>query len=123
MQNGAKSLHHWLEILETVPGEIELDKIMLTGPNIAWTIDEFNAQGFYLKKTAYPGAKILAENLGGNHFRFTTRNVRKFLFRLHPAMADLSKPVRAEINGKMHELHPEPDRAHPDYTAKITAAC
>ena len=96
---------------------------MLTGPNIAWTIDELNAQDYYLKKAVYPGAKILAENLGDNHFRFVTRNVRKFLFRLHPAMADLSKPVRAEIDGKTHEFRPEPDLSHPDYTAKITAAC
>ena len=113
----------WLEILETAPGEIGLDKIMLTGPNIAWTIDELNAQDYYLKKAVYPGAKILAENLGNNHFRFETRNVRKFLFRLHPAMADLSKPVRAEIDGKTHEFRPEPDLSHPDYTAKITAEC
>ena len=113
----------WLEITETVPGHIELDKIHLTGPNIAWTTDELNAQSFYLGKASYPGAEIIAENLGGNRFRFQVRNVKSFLCRLHPEMADLSQPVQAEINGKSHELRPEPDSSHPDYTASVRLCC
>ena len=110
----------YLEILETAPGEIELDKICLTGPNIAWTIDEFEAQSFYLKKAAYEGARLTAENLGGNHFRFHAENVRKFLCRLHPEMADLAAPLEIEVNGRSLKLRAEADASHPDYTAKIT---
>ena len=110
----------WLEITQTVPGKIELDKINLTGPNIAWTIDELNAQSYYLGKTAYPGASLTGENLSGNRFRFEAKNVREFICRLHPAMADLSRKITAEINGKTFECIPEADDSHPDYRAKIT---
>ena len=109
----------WLEITETVPGRIELDKIHLTGPNIAWTTDELNAQSFYLGKASCHGAEIIAENLGENRFHFQVRNVKSFTCRLHPEMADLSKPIQAEINGEIRELRPEPDSSHPDYRASV----
>ena len=58
--------------------------------------------------------------LGGNRFRFHTENVGKFLCRLHPAMADLSAPLKIEVNGRSLTLRADADASHPDYTAKIT---
>ena len=110
----------WLEITQTMPGVIELDKIHLTGPNIAWTIDELNAQGYYLDKAVHPGASLLGENCSGNHFRFQARNVKEFVCRLHPKMADLHQTIHAEVNGIMQDCLPEPDDSHQDYQARIT---
>ena len=115
-----KNASRWLEITQTEPGEIELDKIHLTGPNIAWTIDELNAQGYYLDKAIHSGASLTGENCSGNHFRFQARNVKAFTCRLHPQMADLSQPIHAEVNGTIQECLPEPDDSHRDYQARIT---
>ena len=84
------------------------------------TIDELNAQSYYLGKAAYPGASLTGENLSGNRFRFEAKNVNEFICRLHPAMADLNRKITAEVNGKMFECIPEEDNSHPDYRAKIT---
>ena len=115
-----KMASRWLAITQTIPGNIELDRINLTGPNIAWTIDELNAQGYYLDKATHPGASLIGENCSGNRFRFQTRNVREFVCRLHPAMADLKCPIQVEVNGVTRQCLPEPDDSHPDYTARIT---
>ena len=109
----------YLEVTAVEPGSIELDKIILTGPNIAWTADELEAQSFYLKKSQHPGWRLLAENQGNNVFEFSCENIRSFNCYLHPAMADLAKPIEARINGKKIVYHPQPDSTRSDYTAKI----
>ena len=83
-------------------------------------IDELNAQRYYLGKTAYPGASLTGDKLSGNRFRFEAKNVKEFICRLHPEMADLSRKITAEINGKTFECIPEADDSRPDYRAKIT---
>ena len=110
----------YLEVTAVEPGSIELDKIILTGPNIAWTADELEAQSFYLKKSTHIGWRLIAENLGGNVFGFKCENIRSFNCYLHPAMADLDKPIEVQINGKKIFCTPLPDHTRPDYTAKIT---
>ena len=112
----------WLEMTRTMPGTIELDKIHLTGPNIAWTIDELAAQSYYLGKAEHAGASLVGENCNGNHFRFQARNVSEFVFRLHSKMADLSQKIHVEINGKSQVCVPEPDNSHPDYQARLCLA-
>lgn len=126
MPNGAKdpdleniNRSRWLEITETSPGNITLDKIVLTGPNIAWTVDELEAQSFYLSKSEHPGSRITGENLGNNRFTFTAENISSFTCRLHPEMADLSKELYFTVNGKEYRVTPEADTTHPDYTAKV----
>ena len=126
MPNGAQypdleniNRSRWLEISENCPGNITLDKIVLTGPNIAWTVDELESQSFYLSKQEHPGARLTGENLGNNRFVFTAENVSSFVCRLHPQMADLSKELDFTINGKKYRVAPEADTTHPDYTAKV----
>jgi len=126
MPNGSKdpdleniSRSRWLEITERRPGKITLDKINLTGPNIAWTVDELEAQSFYLSKAEHDGARLTGENLGGNCFEFTAENVSSFICRLHPKMADLSKPLCFKVNGREYALVPEETAEHPDYTMKV----
>lgn len=125
MPNGAKdpdleniNRSRWLEISETFPGKITLDKINLTGPNIAWNVDELAAQSYYLSKSEYPGARLIGENLGNNKFEFTAENVRSFICRLHPDMADLTREVEFRVNGKIYCCKIETDISSADYTAK-----
>ena len=91
----------------------------MTGPNIAWTVDELESQSFYLSKSEHTGARLTGENLGENHFAFTAENVSSFICRLHPEMADLSKELYFTVNGKEYRVTPEADSAHPDYTMKV----
>ena len=109
----------YLELTAVRPGNIRLDKIILTGVNVAWTVEELATQSFYLKKVEYPGARIIAENLTGNRFDFKTENVSSFICRMHPAMADLTRPLEFIINGQSSFYTPEPDDSHPDYTARV----
>lgn len=126
MPNGAKdpdlenrNRSRWLEITETCPGCILLDKIVLTGPNIAWTVEELEAQSFYLTKAEHHGARLIGENLGNNCFSFTAENISSFICYLHPEMADLSKELLFKINGKEYHCTPEFSEDSPDYTMKV----
>ena len=110
----------YLEVTAVKSGSIELDKIILTGPEVAWAAEELEAQSFYLKKSEHPGWRLIAENLGDNVFDFDCRNICSFNCYLHPAMADLSRPVEVRINGRKMLCTPQPDHTLPDYTAKIS---
>ena len=110
----------YLEVTAVESGSIELDKIVLTGPEVAWAAEELEAQSFYLKKSEHPGWRLIAENLGDNVFDFDCKNIRSFNCYLHPAMADLAKPVEVRINGRKMFCTPQPDNTLPDYTAKIS---
>lgn len=109
----------YLEITGTCPGNIKLDKIVLTGPNIAWNPEELAAQDYYLTYKEYPGARLIAENLGNNVFEFQAENINSFICYLHPQMADLSKPVEARVNGKSYFCHAQQCSGKADYTALI----
>ncbi len=108
----------WLEITGTHPGKVALDKIVLTGPNIAWNADELAMQSFYLRKSEYDGARLIGENTGGNFFEFSAENIKSFICYLHPAMADLSKKLTFKVNGKLCKYKLSEISDHPDYTAK-----
>lgn len=126
MPNGSKdpdlenrNQSRWLKITGTLPGSISLDKIVLTGPNIAWTPDELEAQSFYLSKAEHPGARLTGENLGNNRFEFTAENISSFVCYLHPEMADLTKDLFFKVNGREYRCTPEPADDHPDYTMLV----
>ena len=110
----------WLELLAASSGPIEVDAIVLEGPNVARTEDEFRRQTHRLvKRTCPTGARIVAENLGGNRFRVSTENVRSFRIYLSPRMGDIEKPFAVEVNGTAHELKAEPISGEADYTAVL----
>ena len=112
----------YLRIDGTLPGAVELDKIVLTGPNIAWTVEELRAQSYRLAKAPHPGARLLAENLGGNRFAVTAENVARFTLFLAPPMADLEKEVEITVNGRVFRGKPEPLAGNRDYTAQLKIA-
>lgn len=112
----------YLRIDGTLPGTVELDKIVLTGPNIAWTVEELRAQSYRLAKAPHPGARLLAENLGGNRFAVTAENVARFTLFLAPPMADLEKEVEITVNGRVFRGKPEPLAGNKDYTAQLKIA-
>jgi hypothetical protein len=92
----------------------------LTGPNIAWTIDDFEKQNYSLEEVAIPGSRIIAENLGNNKFSVQTWNVRSFSIRLSDRMGDVSKEFHIDINGVLSTKIPKKlDTFDPDYTHEI----
>ena len=98
----------WLSIDRALPGEIAFDRINLTGPNVAWTIDELAAQSFFLDQQKRPGARLIAAIDGANHFAVTTENVAAFSIWLHPEMVDLNQPVTVNCNGRALTAQPQP---------------
>ncbi len=44
--------------------------------------------------------RVLAENLGDNHFKITSQHARKLKIYLHPKMVDFAKPIVVTANGK-----------------------
>lgn len=109
----------WLELNEATDGEIDFDRIVLTGPNIAHTIDELNAQSYYLTKVRHKGSRILAGNEGNNHFTVTAENVKVFTIFTAPDNSDLSKPFTVECNGRKYSCRAEESDSRPPYTAFI----
>lgn len=111
----------WLEVIDTVPGKIEFDRIHLTGPKYAETLDDYLRQGFRLSRISRPGARIVAENLGGNRFRVELENVSAFRILLAPPMGDITKPFSVDM-GKAgtRVLIPEPLTGNRDYSAVLT---
>ncbi len=109
----------WLEINESTEGEIDYDKIMLTGPNVAYTIEEFEAQSYYLAKVRHKGSRIIAENMGDNFFSVTAENVKRFSIYLGEEMGDLTKPFTVECNGVKKVCNPVPDKSTAPYLCKL----
>ena len=118
-----KLSNRYLQILEQEPeGKVLLDKIVLTGPNIAWTVDELNAQSYFLcKSEPRKGAFLQVENKGDNLFVFRSLNVKTFKLYLHPSMADLSKEIRliGEGDNREYILKAQEDHGRKDYTASV----
>ena len=112
----------YLRIDEMLPGTVDLDKIVLTGPNIAWTVEELRAQSYRLVKAPHPGARLIAENLGDNRFAVTAENAARFTLFLAPQMADLEKEVEVTVNGRVFRKKAEPLEGNKDYTAQLEIA-
>ena len=110
----------WLELLEAEKGDIMVDAVALKGPRVAAAEADLDRQTYDLVKRPFKnGARIVAENLGGNRFKVETENVRRFAILLAPQMGDLSKPFTVEVNGKTQTLRAEPISNLPDYTARL----
>ena len=111
----------WLEIVEAVSDRMEVDAIVLTGPDVATTEDEFRRQSYRLEKRVCPqGVRIVAENLGGNRFRVSAENVGKFRIYLSPEMGDLDRPFAVELDdGRVIPVNIERISGERDYTARL----
>ena len=109
----------FLRIDKTVPGTVELDKIVLHGPNIAWTVQEFRQQCYSLETVPYEGARIVAENKGGNLFEVACENVAEFTLFLSPAMADVEKEITVNVNGRTLTAAPIPLEGSKDYSYQV----
>ena len=113
----------WLELLEGTGGRLSVDAVILRGPAVAKTPEDLEKQTYALeKRTVENGARIVAENLGGNRFKVQTENVRRFAILLAPQMGDLSKPFAVELNGKELTAKAETLAGVPDYTARLVVA-
>lgn len=111
----------WLEILETGPGDIRVDGIVLRGPDIAWTDGEIAGQTYEIvEKWRDDAARVVAENLGGNRFRVIMENVVAFRILLSDEMGDLSRPFTVDA-GKagVRVIAPQPHAISPDYSAVL----
>ena len=109
----------YLRIDKTVPGSIELDKILLHGPNIAWTVKEFCQQSYSLTKVSHKGARIVAENKGSNRFDITCENVAEFTLFLAPGMADVTQEVSLCVNGSEIRALPVLSQEKKDYSHQV----
>ena len=112
----------WLEIVESVDGEIGVDAIELHGPNIAMTDDDLMRQTYSLVRRKWGhAARIVAENIGSNRFRVEVENVKSFRIYLAPQMGDLSKEFTVEFHGGTTvTARPSSTEAVADYTAVLT---
>ena len=114
----------WLELVKADSDRIVMDAIELEGPDVAKTDSDLGRQAYRLGRRVCPqGARIVAENLGGNRFRVQVENVAKFRILLAPAMGDLSRPFIVELEGG-GEIAAIPSRREGDrdYSAEILVA-
>lgn len=114
----------WLELADSVFGEIAVDAIVLHGPDIAATEDDLQKQSYsFTKRYWYHGVRILAENMGGNRFKVHTENAKKFNIYLSPAMGDLGRPFTVSWDdGRNVTLECRPISGDRDYTAILSVA-
>jgi len=112
----------WLELIEATAGKIAVDAIVLQGPDIAWKDEDLKLQTYTLVSRDWEnGARILAENLGGNRFKVKTENVKRFRLYLSPQMGDLTKPFTVMLEGgSTLTLKSEPVSGERDYAAALT---
>ena len=100
---------------------MEMDAIVLTGPDVATTEKEFKHQSYRLEKRVCPqGVRIVAENLGGNRFKVVAENIGKFRIYLSPEMGDLDRPFSVELDdGCVLLVNVERISGERDYTARL----
>ena len=112
----------WLELVEADSDRLTMDAIELEGPDIAQTEADVAKQTYRLEKHVCPqGARIIAENLGGNRFRVETENVKTFRIFLASAMGNLTKPFEVTFrDGRKFTGMARPLAGHRDYTAALT---
>ena len=109
----------YLRIDRTLPGRIELDKILLHGPNIAWSIQEFCQQSYTLTTASYDGARLVAENKKENRFEVSAENVAEFTLFLSPEMADVEREISVTVNGREIKKLPERLTGSKDYSHQL----
>lgn len=109
----------YLRIDGTLSGTVELDKIVLLGPEIAWTLEEFCQQKYTLTKAPHEGARLTAENKKNNCFEVTCENVSSFTLFLSSAMADVTQEVTVCVNGREFKQLPAVLEGHKDYTHQL----
>ena len=113
----------WLELLEACDGEIDVDAIVLHGPPIAQNDEDLQKQRYSLTKRHWDGARIIAENKGGNRFAVRTENVKRFAIYLSPAMGELGKPFFVDLgDGCTVEAKAVSVSGDSDYTARLEIA-
>ena len=112
----------WLELVEAVSGRMEVDAIILEGPNVAVTEKDFESQSYRLERHVCPqGVRIIAENLGGNRFKVESENVRAFRIYLSPQMGDLNRSFMIEFeDGKDLRVMAKRIADSGDYTAVLS---
>ena len=109
----------YLRIDETLPGSVELDKIVLRGPNIAWSVKEFCQQSYTLSTASHEGARIVAENKGGNCFEISCENVAGFTLFLSSCMADVDRELLLRVNGREYRAMPLASQEKKDYSHQV----
>ncbi|MBR2625867.1 MAG: hypothetical protein IKD23_05670 [Lentisphaeria bacterium] len=110
----------YLELLEAGNDSIEYDKIILTGPNIAWSVKDLCQQNYELTKIRMSGSRIIAENTGNNTFRIDAENVRSFALYLSEQMGDLDRKFTLDCKDKGKiQLSAVAVNDDPDYKAKL----
>ena len=87
--------NRWLSLIERTEGKLTYDATRPTAGAQDWE----NWRLEHVRREL-PGAMVEAINRGGNRFEVTTRNVRRFAIRLHPAMVDFSAPVLVDVDGR-----------------------
>ncbi len=112
----------WLELVEQTPGDIAVDGIELQGPEIAKTDDDLKRQTYSVAKRRWnAGARIIAMNLGGNHFKVEAENVKRFRIYLSPQMGDINKPFTVDLGvDGIHTLTAERISGNRDYSARLS---
>ena len=95
----------WVSINQTAEGLIDYDKIVLTGDQVAETMEQFYAQGYRLETIQMPGSIVEAEIIGENTIHVKTQNVQSLSLWLHPAMVDFSRPVTVIVDGRKKSYH------------------
>ena len=111
----------WLEIVSADSGRLDVDAIALEGPDVAESDADLPRQTYRLVRRTLPqGARIVAENLGGNRFRVKAENVQSFRILLAPAMGDVSKPFAVEFDGGGSVVaSPSPRNGDRDYCCEV----
>ena len=65
----------------------------------------------------------MAENMGGNRFRVTTENVKRFAILLAPQMGDAAKPFDVDFgDGRTVTATANPLSGNPDYAFRLEIA-
>ena len=110
----------WLELVEATEDEIAVDAIVLHGPAVAQTDDDLKRQTYTLVKRYWDGARMIAENLGGNRFCVKVENVKRFVIYVSPKMGDVKKPFVVDFgDGRAVTAIAVPVSGDIDYTAKL----
>ena len=112
----------WLELTMAESDRIEVDGIALEGPDVAATPADLARQAYRLEKRVCPqGARLVAENLGGNRFLVKAENVSAFRIFLSPKMGDLAKLFTVQLSdGRAFELSSRPVEGEQDYAGVLT---
>ena len=97
-----------------------MDAVKLNGEMYAWTLGQLEGQGHSLSVQEVDGARIVAENLGGNRFKVQAENVAAFRIYLARQMGDLSRPFTIDAGSLgVREVSAVPVGQSGDYCAAI----